>query len=527
MGVTLRAWVVYYPAAYVPLEAFEAASSDGNATAAALLSVYGISWYTRFAQSFDMYFDHVRQRDTYCVEELTIDLYLQYTLSSEWALQPLSIAYIINNRPSGGLGWAEWPALLVRSVYEIYEHTGDLSLLAANYDELLTYTLAPLVDAATGLWTCPDGSTVLNCNQAEVKIAAHLASYYVYSSLIAVQVDWPPTARDGFVFTPTNTVVNAIVSAALSQFSEMAAALGGHDADAALLAAQATAMRAAVNSVMWSNASGAYRDGATTDHEAWHSTVFALGMGVPTPDMAPAVATALLRRLPAGNSSVGACFPSSVWPTQWALEGLYAGSADDHGRAALNVLTCAGANGWIGMLEQGATQAPEAWSPAVKANLEWGMTWGAGGWEEAGALRKMARVATCDLFRVAPGDIIPRYVLGVRPLLPGYAAVLVRPQPGALSHVAGVVPTIRGPVGVRYGQNVSVSSGLPLSAALDVALPGNLPATLCLPLPACPGAVITVDGSPVVASVQGDYACLNTTAAPNGPRELRCPAGSI
>ena len=171
MGVTLRAWVVYYPAAYVPLEAFEGASSDGNATAAALLSVYGISWYTRFAQSFDMYFDHVRQRDTFCVEELTIDLYLQYTLSSEWALQPLSIAYIINNRPSGGLGWAEWPALLVRSVYEIYEHTGDLSLLAANYDELLTYTLAPLVDAATGLWTCPDGSTVLNCNQAEVKIA--------------------------------------------------------------------------------------------------------------------------------------------------------------------------------------------------------------------------------------------------------------------------------------------------------------------------------------------------------------------
>ena len=252
----------------------------------------------------------------------------------------------------------------------------------------------------------------------------HLASYSVYSSLIAVQVDWPPTARDGFVFTPTNTVVNAIVSAALSQFSEMAAALGGHDADAALLAAQATAMRAAVNSVMWSNASGAYRDGATTDHEAWHSTVFALGMGVPTPDMAPAVATALLRRLPAGNSSVGACFPSSVWPTQWALEGLYAGSADDHGRAALNVLTCAGANGWIGMLEQGATQAPEAWSPAVKANLEWGMTWGAGGWEEAGALCKMARVAyvrpfSCSSRRhhpsLRPGRAAPATGLRGRP----------------------------------------------------------------------------------------------------------------
>lgn len=168
MGVTLRAWVVYYPAAYAPLEAFDAASEDNNVTATALKSVYGLSWYTRFAQAFDMYFDHVRQRDTYCVEELTIDLYLQYSLSAEWALQPLVIDYIINNRPSGGLGWAEWPALLVREVYEIYEHSGDLRVFAEHYDDLLPYTLAPLIDPATGLWTCPAGSAVLNCNQPEV-----------------------------------------------------------------------------------------------------------------------------------------------------------------------------------------------------------------------------------------------------------------------------------------------------------------------------------------------------------------------
>lgn len=121
-----------------------------------------------------------------------------------------------------------------------------------------------------------------------------------------------------------------------------------------------------------------HSDGATTDHEAWHSTVFALGMGIPTPAMADSVAAALLSRLPLRNTSVAACFPSSVWPTQWALEGLYAGLPDDHGRSALELLTCSGLNSWVGMLAQGATQAPEAWSPEVKPNLEWGMTWGAG-----------------------------------------------------------------------------------------------------------------------------------------------------
>lgn len=73
------------------------------------------------------------------------------------------------------------------------------------------------------------------------------------------QVDWPPASRDGFVFTPTNTVVNAITYEALLLFAEMAMALGGHEADVALLSAQAAALRAAVNAVMWNNATGGYR----------------------------------------------------------------------------------------------------------------------------------------------------------------------------------------------------------------------------------------------------------------------------
>ena len=482
-GLTIRPWVIYYPAVYSPLSSFEASSAgDGNATAGALLDVFGLSYYTRFAQSFDMYFDHVRQRDVYCVEELTIDLLQQYSLSAEFSLQPFTLAYILNNRPEG-YGWAEWPALALIEIHLIFQHTGDLSLFTANYDRLKSFTLAGLVEPATGLWTCPPGSKVLDCNNPEV--------------------DWPPSARDGFVFTPANTVVNAIAFAAHVRFAEMAAA-AGHAADAADFSARAAALRAAANAALHApGGGGGYADGATTNHSAFHSNVFALAMGLPLPGAdAEATAAAMLARTPARGGGAAACFPSSVWPTQWALEGLYTMVADDHGLAALELLTCGRPDGWIAMLEQGATQAPEAWSPEVKGNLEWGMTWGA-----------------------APADLVPRHVLGVRPREPGFAAVLLQPQPGLLTYIAGVVPTARGAVSARFSQELD-AGGRATAARLEAELPGATPATACLPLSACAGAMVSVDGAPPAAArVEGDYACVDVEPAPVSPRVFSCSSG--
>jgi len=420
------------------------------------------------------------------MEELTVDFLLQYALSTDFSLPPLTLEYAINSAPNG-FGWAEWPALAVYEVYLIFLHTGDLTLFAEHYDALLPFTLSPLIDDATGLWTCPPNSTALDCNNPEV--------------------DWPPTARDGFVFTPTNTVVNAIAAAAMDAFAAMALALGGHEGDAAALAARAAAVRAAVNAASWDPATGVYFDGVTTRHAAWHSTVFALGFGVPTAATAPAVAAALVRRLPSGDANVTSCFPSSVWPTQWALEGLFS-VADDHGRRALGALTCAEENGWLGLLAQGATQTPEAWSPAVKGNLEWGMTWSA-----------------------APGNAVPRHVLGVQPAAPGFARVRVRPQPGPLTLVAGVVPTLRGAVGVRFAQTLDGGGGgggggggAVTAARLELALPGNTPATACLPAAAC-AAGVRVDGKPAAATSDGDYACVDLVAAGAAPRVVTCGGG--
>ena len=492
LGLTVRAWVVFYAAAYVPVSALQLSSAGspggGDAEVASLQAVYELSHYTRMAQTFDMYFDHVRQRDVYCVEELTVDLLQQYALSVEFTMQPFALAYILNNRPEG-FGWAEWGAFVVFSVHEIFLHSGDLALFETYYAPLRRFTLISLVDPQTGLWTCPFGSKELDCNNPEV--------------------DWPPNARDGFVFTPTNTVVNAAAFRAMSMFAEMAAAAGGHDADAATFAAAAAALRAAINAQLFDAATGAYRDGLNTSHLAWHSTAFALGMGVPTPDMAARVAAAAVARLPAGNASVQSCFPSNVWPTQWVLEGLYRYAPDDHGVLGAALMLCNATSGWLAMLRAGYTQAPEAWNVELKANMELGMTWGA-----------------------APGDVLPRLALGVRPLQPGFAEALVMPQAGPFGGIAGAVPTLRGTIAARYTQTFADAGRGPAlvvaTAQLELALPGNLPTTACLPLSACTGGTMLVDGLASAGLVQGDYLCVAQLFAKGAtaPRRLQCPAAA-
>lgn len=88
--------------------------------------------------------------------------------------------------------------------------------------------------------------------------------------------------------------------------------------------------------------------------------------------------------------------------------------------------------------------------------------------------------------------------------------------------VAGVVPTVRGAIGVRYSQSLG-PGGVPNSARLELELPGNLPAMACAPLSACPGNRVVLDGAIVDADVRGDYACVNITAL-SVPRVLSCPA---
>jgi hypothetical protein len=128
---------------------------------------------------------------------------------------------------------------------------------------------------------------------------------------------------------------------------------------------------------------------------------------------------------------------------------------------------------WWHMIEQGSTMTTEAWGREFKPNLTWNHAWGS-----------------------APANVISRFVLGVRPLEPGYAKLIVAPQPGALAWVRGAVPTPHGPVAVSWTRG---------SGALDVVVPPGTTARVVLPMAplVADASSITVNGKVTPTVTQG------------------------
>jgi alpha-L-rhamnosidase len=80
-------------------------------------------------------------------------------------------------------------------------------------------------------------------------------------------------------------------------------------------------------------------------------------------------------------------------------------------------MTASGDRSWGHMVNSGTTITWEAWDSRYKPNQDWNHAWGA-----------------------APANLLPRFVLGVQPLTPGWKQALVRPNPGLLAGANGRVP---------------------------------------------------------------------------------------
>ena len=300
--------------------------------------------------------------------------------------------------------------------------------------------------------------------------------------------------RDGFVFVPANTVVNAHYVGALREFGDLAEAVGDA-AGAAAARANATALAAAMRARLFNASAGAFVDGLGTAHAAVHSTAYALARGVAGDDggVAAAAWAALVARLRA-EASVG--IPVGPYPGLFYGEALFANTSD-HGRAAVaDFLLNNKTNGWLAQLRAGATTTMESWAVAEKANLTWSHPW------MAFALQ-----------------LIARWLLGVRALAPGYARVLVMPQAGALARVSGAVPTVRGAITLAYAQSVG-ADGLPTAVAMNVTIPGAVSGRVCVAAGACSGGRVGVDGGVVTGEAEGDYWCVEVGA---GAHAVVCP----
>ncbi len=148
--------------------------------------------------------------------------------------------------------------------------------------------------------------------------------------------------------------------------------------------------------------------------------------------------------------------------------------------ASLALITAPTDRSWRHMIDSGTTITWEAWDQKYKPNQDWNHAWGA-----------------------APANLLPRFVLGVRPAVPGWRRAAIRPHPGPLTHAEGVVPTPRGPIRVgwvRKGPEVRSSGG---TFTLTLTLPAGTTAQLELPAHAESRGVFA-NGMPVAARRAGD-----------------------
>ncbi|MGB7266006.1 MAG: alpha-L-rhamnosidase C-terminal domain-containing protein [Terracidiphilus sp.] len=329
----------------------------------------------------------------------------------------------------------EWAPHMVFMAYADWMQTGDKAWLAAHYEGLKT----KLLDNRVG----PDGLVTSTPEQIERGDV----------------VDWPTGERDHYVFTGVNTVVNAFHLRALKDMSELAEALGKKQ-EAAQFAAREKAAQAVFQEKLFDPSRGLYRDGIGTDHASEHANLFPLAFGlVPAKDR-PRLAQWL----------VGRGMAVSVYAAQYLLQGLFENGEDT---AALALMTAPGDRSWKHMVDSGTTITWEAWDQKYKPNQDWNHAWGA-----------------------APANLLPRFVLGVRVLTPGWSIALIQPHPGALASVEGRVPTPRGEISVAWRREKSFT--------MNLALPPGV--TAKVELPALPGSRgVWIDGKPAQAHLEGQW----------------------
>ena len=82
---------------------------------------------------------------------------------------------------------------------------------------------------------------------------------------------------------------------------------------------------------------------------------------------------------------------------------------------------------------------------------------------------------SCSAWGAAPANLLPRFVLGVQPLTPGWTRAIIRPNPGTLKSADGKVPTPRGSVLVRWenGDAFKLSLTVPPGMSAQVQIPAD------------------------------------------------------
>jgi arylsulfatase A-like enzyme len=390
---------------------FEEDQSSFSSSDTILNQVWELCKYSMKATSFaGIYVDGDRERIPYEADAY-INQLSHYAVDWEYPVARRTIEYFMEN-PT----WpTEWQLHVALMFYEDYLYTGNTELIEKYFDELKHKTLMELARE--------DG--LISSSNADPAFMKKLGFKDPEAKLKDI-VDWPPAQkdtgwklataegeRDGFVFTPINTVINALYYRNLEIMGEFARLLNRND-EAREYELMAIKVKKAVSEKLMDPEKGIYLDGEGAGHSSLHANMMPLAFNMVPEENIPAVVDFI-------KSRGMAC---SVYGSQYLMDGLYnAGEAD----YALELMTATHDRSWWNMIAIGSTMTLEAWDMKYKPNADWNHAWGA-----------------------VPGNIVARKMWGIEPMIPGAGLLKIKPQLGGLTATEIAVPFITGKVNASY-----------------------------------------------------------------------------
>jgi len=462
----IRQIAMHYP--------FDDSASRFTSSDPVLNDVWDLCKYSIKATSFcGVYIDGDRERIPYEADAY-INQLSHYCVDREYTMARHTHEYLITH-PT----WpTEWILHSVLMAWADYLYTGNAESISHFYEDLKAKTLMSLaredglISTQTGLVT------------AEVLTSIH------FKGTLRDIVDWPHGnvlglqggygETDDFEFKPINTVVNAFHYRALVLMGRMAKALG-KTWDAQRFVEAAARVKRSFNDNLLDQEKGIYVDGEGSTHSALHANMFPLAFGLVPPEHTSRVAAFVKSR----------GMVCSVYGAQYMLEALYEAGEQEF---ALKLMTDrAGDRSWPHMIyDVGTTITLEAWDNKYKPNQDWNHAWGA-----------------------APANIIPRYLMGVQPIEPGFAKVRIMPRPANLQSAGLDLPTIRGTI------HVDVASEQGRSFILNLVLPANIKAMVCLPRLGGSSQDVWMDGQTLQGTLTGEFVVLDDIGSGNHRFERR------
>jgi hypothetical protein len=329
----------------------------------------------------------------------------------------------------------EWISHAVMMAWADYLHTGNPDLIVEYYDELKPKTLTGLTEK-NGLISTKTG----------LQTKDFLKSIHFNGKALRDIVDWPHGGMlhvlkggetDEYDFKDYNTVVNAFHYHSLVLMANMAEAIG-EKGDASFYRKQAETVKKAFNRNFIDASRNIYVDGIGTDHASLHANMYALVFGLVPEPIKPAVIEAIKQKRMA----------CGVYGANYLLEAMFDADEPDY---ALSLLTDTSDRSWYNMIKVGATMTTESWDNKYKSNNGWSHAWSS-----------------------SPVHILPRKLMGIEPLTPGFETIMIEPKPASVKNASVKLPTIRGEVKAEFVNE-------PNRFYLSVDIPGNTNAKISLP----------------------------------------------